>query len=78
MGMGTTWESGGSSMRPCSAQRYAVSVSKLPLITGSTGMPRRPPCCPHTCRFHGRIFFSKLRVEVIRIWQPEDGVIKMR
>lgn len=31
-------------------------------------------------RFHGRIFFSKLRVEVKRIWQPptDDGVVKMR
>ncbi len=29
-------------------------------------------------RFHGRIFFSKLYVEVKRIWQPEDSVIKMR
>lgn len=29
-------------------------------------------------RFHGRIFFSKLYVEVKRIWQPEDGVIRMR
>ncbi len=29
-------------------------------------------------RFHGRIFFSKLYVEVKRIWQPSDDVIKMR
>eukprot|EP00195_Chlamydomonas_chlamydogama_P005006 CAMPEP_0202904860 /NCGR_PEP_ID=MMETSP1392-20130828/31471_1 /ASSEMBLY_ACC=CAM_ASM_000868 /TAXON_ID=225041 /ORGANISM="Chlamydomonas chlamydogama, Strain SAG 11-48b" /LENGTH=259 /DNA_ID=CAMNT_0049592705 /DNA_START=341 /DNA_END=1120 /DNA_ORIENTATION=- len=29
-------------------------------------------------RFHGRIFFKKLYVEVKRIWQPEDCVIKMR
>jgi len=29
-------------------------------------------------RFHGRIFFSKLAVDVKRVWQPEDGVIKMR
>lgn len=31
-------------------------------------------------RFHGSIFFSKLYVEVKRIWQPptEDNVIKMR
>ncbi|KAG2487693.1 hypothetical protein HYH03_013692 [Edaphochlamys debaryana] len=29
-------------------------------------------------RFHGKIFFQKLYVDVKRIWQPEDGVIKMR
>eukprot|EP00798_Chlamydomonas_sp_ICE-L_P022429 gene22429-29541_t len=29
-------------------------------------------------RFHGRLFFKSLYVEVIRIWQPEDSVIKMR
>lgn len=29
-------------------------------------------------RFHGKIFFSKLYVDVKRIWQPEDGIIKMR
>ena len=29
-------------------------------------------------RFHGRIFFSRLRVEVRRIWQTEDGAIRMR
>lgn len=31
-------------------------------------------------RFHGKIFFSKLYVDVKRIWQPpnEDGVVKMR
>jgi hypothetical protein len=29
-------------------------------------------------RFHGRIFFSSLYVEVRRIWQPSDGVICMR
>ncbi|KAG1674930.1 hypothetical protein FOA52_014723 [Chlamydomonas sp. UWO 241] len=29
-------------------------------------------------RFHGAIFFSNLYVEVKRVWQPEDDVIKMR
>eukprot|EP00877_Chromochloris_zofingiensis_P015223 jgi/Chrzof1/9955/Cz04g21290.t1 len=29
-------------------------------------------------RFHGRIFFKRLYVDVKRIWQPEDGIIKMR
>jgi len=29
-------------------------------------------------RFHGKIFFSNLYVEVKRIWQPQDDVIKMR
>lgn len=29
-------------------------------------------------RFHGRIFFSKLYVEVKRIWQPSDNTICMR
>lgn len=29
-------------------------------------------------RFHGRLFFKKLYVEVKRIWQPEDGSIRMR
>jgi hypothetical protein len=29
-------------------------------------------------RFHGRIFFTRLYVEVKRIWQPSDDVIKMR
>lgn len=29
-------------------------------------------------RFHGRIFFHTLFVEVIRIWQPCDDVIMMR
>lgn len=29
-------------------------------------------------RFHGRIFFKQLYVEVRRIWQPSDGVISMR
>ncbi|GAX75857.1 hypothetical protein CEUSTIGMA_g3300.t1 [Chlamydomonas eustigma] len=29
-------------------------------------------------RFHGRIFFSKLSVDVKRVWQPEESVIKMR
>jgi hypothetical protein len=29
-------------------------------------------------RFHGRIFFKSLYVEVRRIWQPSDGVICMR
>lgn len=29
-------------------------------------------------RFHGRLFFSRLTVDVLRIWQPEDHQIKMR
>jgi hypothetical protein len=29
-------------------------------------------------RFHGRIFFKHLYVEVKRIWQPSDGLICMR
>lgn len=29
-------------------------------------------------RFHGKIFFKKLYVDVKRIWQPEDGIIRMR
>ncbi|KAJ9519921.1 hypothetical protein QJQ45_014646 [Haematococcus lacustris] len=29
-------------------------------------------------RFHGQLFFTKLYVEVKRIWQPTDDVIKMR
>lgn len=29
-------------------------------------------------RFHGKLFFNKLYVDVKRIWQPEDSVIKMR
>lgn len=29
-------------------------------------------------RFHGRIFFKSLYVEVKRIWQTEDGLIRMR
>lgn len=29
-------------------------------------------------RFHGRIFFTKLHVDVKRIWQTEDGCIRMR
>ena len=29
-------------------------------------------------RFHGRIFFRHLYLEVRRIWQPSDGVINMR
>lgn len=29
-------------------------------------------------RFHGKIFFKTLYVDVKRIWQPEDNVIKMR
>eukprot|EP00798_Chlamydomonas_sp_ICE-L_P001756 gene1756-33168_t len=29
-------------------------------------------------RFHGKLFFKDLFVEVQRIWQPEDFVIKMR
>lgn len=27
-------------------------------------------------RFHGRIFFSRLYVEVKRIWQPDDAQIR--
>lgn len=29
-------------------------------------------------RFHGRIFFRSLYVDVQRIWQPDDSVIRMR
>lgn len=29
-------------------------------------------------RFHGKLFFKTLYVDVKRIWQPEDGLIKMR
>ncbi|MEW5298602.1 MAG: hypothetical protein WDW36_001706 [Sanguina aurantia] len=29
-------------------------------------------------RFHGALFFTRLTVEVQRIWQPEDTLIKMR
>lgn len=29
-------------------------------------------------RFHGKIFFKTLYVDVKRIWQPEDNLIKMR
>ncbi|KAI8463509.1 MAG: hypothetical protein J3K34DRAFT_389018 [Monoraphidium minutum] len=29
-------------------------------------------------RFHGRIFFTRLYVDVKRIWQTEDGCIRMR
>ncbi|GBF90147.1 hypothetical protein Rsub_03280 [Raphidocelis subcapitata] len=29
-------------------------------------------------RFHGRIFFRRIYVEVKRIWQTEDGLIRMR
>lgn len=27
-------------------------------------------------RFHGRLFFQQPYVEVSRIWQPEDNIIK--
>lgn len=27
-------------------------------------------------RFHGALFFSRLRVDVKRIWQPEEHVIR--
>lgn len=27
-------------------------------------------------RFHGKLFFKQPMVEVIRIWQPEDNIIK--
>ena len=46
--------------------------------------PLIPPSYPlcqllfWSLRFHGSVFFSKLRVEIKRIWQPEDGLIKMR
>jgi hypothetical protein len=29
-------------------------------------------------RFHGRLFFKQIYVDVLRIWQPEDHQIKMR
>ena len=29
-------------------------------------------------RFHGNLFFSKLYVDILRIWQPEDNSIKIR
>lgn len=29
-------------------------------------------------RFHGKLFFSKIYVEIKRIWQPQDDLIKMR
>jgi hypothetical protein len=29
-------------------------------------------------RFHGKIFFRTLYVDVKRIWQPEDNVLRMR
>jgi len=29
-------------------------------------------------RFHGRLFFKRMTVDVLRIWQPEDHQIKMR
>ncbi|KAK9903421.1 hypothetical protein WJX75_005160 [Coccomyxa subellipsoidea] len=29
-------------------------------------------------RFHGRLFFSRLYVDVQRIWQPDDAQIRMR
>jgi hypothetical protein len=29
-------------------------------------------------RFHGRLFFDAAAVEVLRIWQPDEGQIKMR
>ena len=55
-----------------------ADLPAAPIPAGSTcRCPTDLPAAP-TLRFHGRIFFSKLRVEVIRIWQPEDGVIKMR
>lgn len=27
-------------------------------------------------RFHGRLFFKPIYVEILRIWQPEDNQIK--
>lgn len=29
-------------------------------------------------RFHGKLFFSKLYVDILRVWQPEDNSIKIR
>lgn len=29
-------------------------------------------------RFYGKMFYSKLSVEVMRIWQPSDDTIKIR
>lgn len=29
-------------------------------------------------RFHGALFFKPIYVEILRIWQPEDSLIKMR
>lgn len=29
-------------------------------------------------RFHGKLFFSRTRVEVLRIWQPEEKVLSVR
>lgn len=29
-------------------------------------------------KFHGQLFFRHMNVEILRIWQPEDYVIKMR
>lgn len=29
-------------------------------------------------RFHGRLFFTRMYVDVLRIWQPEDRQIRMR
>ncbi|KAL3160486.1 hypothetical protein ABBQ32_010797 [Trebouxia sp. C0010 RCD-2024] len=29
-------------------------------------------------RFHGRLFFSRLSVKVLRVWQPEESIIKLR
>jgi len=29
-------------------------------------------------RFHGRLFFSKLTVEVRRVWQPDDACVRLR
>ena len=27
-------------------------------------------------RFHGKLFFSRLNVRVLRVWQPEESIIK--
>lgn len=29
-------------------------------------------------RFHGNLFFKHMHVDIMRIWQPEDYIIKMR
>lgn len=29
-------------------------------------------------RFHGQLFFKHMHVDILRIWQPEEYIIKMR